>query len=214
MNFSFQIILEAMVLASALSMDTFLASFAYGNKNIKIPWVSVLTITIICSFMLGTSLLVGTIFRQYISASLTTMISFSVLFVLGLVKLLDSVTKSLINKYNSFKREITFSAFHIKFILNLYANPTDADVDASKVISPGEATMLALALSLDGLGVGFAAAVGNVNAIAILLCALVTDTLAVITGFYFGNKLARKVPFQISWLSGLLLISLAFLKLI
>lgn len=202
------------MLASALSMDAFVASFAYGSNKIKIPMLSIQIINIVCSSILGISLLVGTLVKQYIPDWLTIMICFTILFVLGIAKLLDSIIKSIIRKYNNFNKEIEFSMFNIKFILSLYANPEDADIDSSRIISPMEAASLAIALSLDGLAVGFGAALGNVNGLAIFLSSLVTNAIAVILGCYLGNKIARKLSFNLSWLSGILLIFLAFLKLL
>lgn len=213
MQFSLITILEAIMLASALSMDAFVSGFAYGSNKIKIPMLSVQIINVICSSILGISLLVGTVLKQYIPSWLTLIICFVILFTLGIIKLLDSVTKSIIRKYNHLDKEIKFSMFNFKFILNLYTDPEEADVDASKVISPMEASSLAIALSLDGMAIGFGAALGDINALAVFLCSLVTDAAAVILGCYIGNKIARKLSFNLSWLSGVLLIILAFLKL-
>ncbi len=213
MQFSLITILEAIMLASALSMDAFVSGFAYGSNKIKIPMLSVQIINVICSSILGISLLVGTVLKQYIPSWLTLIICFVILFTLGIIKLLDSVTKSIIRKYNHLDKEIKFSMFNFKFILNLYTDPEEADVDASKVISPMEASSLAIALSLDGMAIGFGAALGDINALAVFLCSLVTDAAAVILGCYIGNKIARKLSFNLSWLSGVILIILAFLKL-
>lgn len=212
MNF-FLIVFEAMALSFALSMDAFAASFAYGSNNIKIPMASVQTINVICSAMLGVSLLAGTYLRQFIPARLTAGLCFCILFLLGLVKLLDSVTKSIIRKHNSVSRQIHFSMFNFRFVLSLYADPEAADRDHSKTISPAESASLAVALSLDGIAVGFGAALGNVNILAAVLCSLLTNALAVILGAYAGNKAVQKLPFDFSWISGAILILMAFAKL-
>lgn len=210
-------ILEAVVLASSLSMDAFVASFAYGSNKIKIPMASVQVINIVCSGILGISILIGSFVRPYLPEWLAVAICFTILFVLGAVKLLDSVTKSIIRKHTrlnkELNKEIKFSMFNFKFILNLYADPEEADVDASKLISPAEAAALAVSLSLDGMAVGFGAAVGNVNGLAVVLASLAAGTPAVMLGSYIGNKIAGKLPFNLSWLSGIILIALAFLKL-
>jgi len=206
-------ILEAIILTSALSMDAFVASFAYGSNKIKIPMLSVQIINTICSTMLGISLIIGTLIKQYIPDWLTAIVCFIILFVLGIIKLLDSIIKSVIRRYNNFNKEIEFSAFNLKFILNLYANPEEADIDSSRTISSKEATSLAIALSLDGLVVGFGTVLGNMNGIVVFIASLVTGIIAIMLGGYIGNKIAGKLPFNLSWLSGILLIVLAFLKL-
>lgn len=213
MRFSFAALLEAAIFASALSLDAFVASFAYGSKKIKIPLRSMQVINLICSAVTGLSLLAGTILKQYIPDWLTVMISFVVLFILGMVKLLDSVTKSFIRKHNNYNKEIKFSLFNFNFILNLYANPEDADIDGSKTLSPLEAASLAAALSLDGITVGLGAAIGNVNGFAVVICSLVITMTAVLLGSFAGDKAANKTPFDLSWLSGVILIGLAFSKL-
>lgn len=207
-------LLEALALASALSMDTFVSGFAYGSNNIKIPFASVQTINIICSSILGLSFLAGAFLKQYIPSALTVILCFGILFVLGIVKLLDSITKSIIRKHNRLNREIKFSMFNFHFILNLYADPVEADVDCSRTISPAEAASLAVALSLDGLAVGFGAALGNVNGLTVFLCSLVTNTVGMLSGAYIGDKLARKTSFNLSWISGALLIVMAMSKLL
>ena len=214
MKSSLTIILEAVILASALSMDAFLASFAYGSNKIKIPVLSSQIINIICSLVLALSILIGKLSKPYIPEKMTLLLSFSILFVLGLSKLLDSIIKSKIRKYNKFNKEIKFSMFNIKFILNLYANPEEADIDLSRSLSPKEAISLAMALSLDGLALGFAAVLGNANGLAIILASLITDGIAIILGSYIGNKIASKSNCNLSWLGGLLLIVLGILKLI
>ncbi len=206
-------ILEAVILASALSMDSFVASFAYGSNKIKIPMSSVWVIDITCGFILGVSLFLGSLVRQYIPPSLTTILCFLILMCLGMIKLLDSITKSIIRKYGAIRRNYNFSLCNFRFVLNLYADPEAADVDNSKVISPKEAASLSLALSLDGIAVGFGAALVNVNGWAVVISALIVDAIAVMLGAWLGNKIAKKLRFNISWVSGIILIIMAVMKL-
>ena len=79
------IILEALVLSSSLSLDAFVASFGYGSNKIKIPFLSTAIVTVICSSILGLSLLIGALLRQALPDWLTAAVCFAILFVLGLV---------------------------------------------------------------------------------------------------------------------------------
>lgn len=207
-------IVQAAVISLALSLDAFAASFAYGSNRIKVPMRSVQTINLICAAITGLSLFVGSIVKQYIPEWLTVTISFTILFILGLVKLFDSVTKSLIRKNRYINREIKFSMFNFIFILRLYADPESADVDSSKVLSPGEAASLAVALSLDGIAVGFGAALSGISPWAIFISSLVTGMAAIYLGVFLGNKIASKVQMNLSWLGGVILIVMAILKLV
>lgn len=207
------IFFEAIILALTCSIDAFAASFAYGTNKIKIPFISNQIINFICCTILGISLLFGAIVRNYIPSHLTIIISFIILFILGIIKLFDSITKSLIRKYNNITKELKFSFFNFKFILKLYADPEDADIDSSRDISPTEAVALAFSLSLDGLAIGFGAALSNINILVVVIAALLINMIALISGVNLGNKLAKKSSVNLSWISGVILIILAFSKL-
>ena len=209
----FQII-EAAVLASSLSLDAFTAGFAYGSKKIRIPMSSVQIINIICCIITGLALLAGAAVRAHIPAWLAVFIAFVVLFTMGLVKLLDGIIKTIIRKHAKLDKSIQFSIFSLQFILRLYADPEAADADVSAHISPSEAVTLAVSLSLDGMAVGFGAALAGVNPWALLGWSLVTNMLAIILGRKAGHTLAEKLPFNISWLGGAVLIILAFSRLL
>ena len=208
------IILEAALLASSISLDSFVAGFAYGANKIKISFWCVQIINIITAGMIGASFAVGSIIKEYIPETAAVTAGFIILFLLGLTKLLDGLTKSLIQKHTDLSREIKFSMYNFNFILKLYAVPESSDADASKNISPSEAAAMAIALSLDGLAVGFAAALGDVNWLAVILFSLFTGTLAIISGRYIGEIAACKFKFNLSFLGGIILIALAFSKII
>lgn len=208
------IILESILFVIALSTDAFVASIAYGSNKIKIPFLSVQVITLICTGVLSISLLVGMFLRPFLPELLLRAISFSILFLLGITRLLDNIIKAIINKNATLSKEIKFHLFDLNFILNIYANPKEADIDQSKTLSPKEALSLAIALSIDSLAAGVGAALGNVNIPAVILASLVFSAIAVKAGELIGNKISEKVPFDLSWLSGTLLIGLAFLRLL
>lgn len=213
MNDLFYAALEALLLVVALSLDAFVASFAYGAQRIRIPYSSAAIISVICTAMLAVSLLAGSLLRPFLPQSLTKGLCFAILFLLGLVKLCDSTIKTLIRKHKRMHRQVSFSLFSLKFILDVYADPEKADRDGSRELSPAEAASLAVALSLDGLAVGFGAALMQVNFLMVMLFSLAAGMLAVRLGGKIGNRAAQKLPFDLSWLSGALLIVLAILKL-
>ena len=207
------IVFQAALLAMSLSIDAFAASFAYGCKKIKIPMLSVHIINIICTLMTGISFLVGTLLLKYIPPQVAVALSFSILFLIGVTKLFDSITKSIIRKKADINKEINLSVFNFKLLLRLYADPESADVDVSKTISPREASVLAVSLSLDGVAVGFGASMAEINGWAIVAFSLIANFVALLLGSGLGNKAAEKIRFNISWTAGVILIGLAFTKL-
>lgn len=205
---------EALILVVALSLDAFAASFAYGTDRIKIPFSSMMVINGICAGMLAASLFLGTMVRAAIPDGVTSVLCFAILLVLGTEKLCDSAVKAYIRSGRTVRKKLSFSFLNLNFILRVYADPETADSDASKTLNPREAASLAVALSLDGLAVGLGAAMSNADSIQIVLLSLITDAAAVMGGSWIGNRLSRKTSLNLSWLSGLLLIVLAFLKLL
>jgi len=213
MGFSTATIIQAFFLTLALSIDAMVSGFAYGTRQIKIPAGSTITITMICGLMLAAAMLSGNYLNQFISEKVAAIICFTILLILGIIKLFDSFFKTVINKNNGIKKRINFSLFNIRFILNIYANPEHADTDYSHVLSPLEAVSLALALSLDGLAVGFGAGLKGMNIFLITLLSLITNAAAILIGCQIGRTLAKKIHCNLSWIGGLLLIILAFMKL-
>lgn len=205
-------LLEAFLLVAAVSLDSFVASFAYGTNKIKIPPLSVAVISVICSGMLAVSLFFGSLLRDYVPEAVTKGKCFTILFLLGVVKLFDSAIKMRIRKHK-IDRQMKFSFLSLQVILNVYADPEKADIDRSKVLSPLEAVSVAVALSLDGLAVGFGAGLASIDFFQAVVICLLFSAVTVGIGSLLGRKLAEKTNLNLTWVGGVLLLVLAFLKL-
>jgi len=205
---------ESILLVTALSIDAFVASIAYGTNKIKIPFASVITINIVCTFLLGISLYLGSIVRDLLPGNLMGYIGVIILFILGVYQLFAGVAKNFINKYLEKDKKVNFQLFNFKFVLEIYVDETMADFDQSRRLNMKEALALALALSMDGLAAGFGTALVTVNYARILLMSLVFHMAAVWLGVWIGGKLAQKAKVNISWLSGAILIGLALFRLV
>lgn len=214
MSYTMIKIIESVVFVTALSTDAFIASFAYGSSKIKIPMISVQVISFLCTIVLGISLFFGTFLKSYIPGSVLHLISFGILFIMGVIKLLDNLIKSAIEKHTTINKKIEFSLFNLNFMLNIYANPNKADIDNSKTLSPREALSIAIALSIDSLVAGVGAAMANVSILAVIISSLVLSTVAVKLGELLGHRLRDRVTFGLSWLSGAILIFLAILRIL
>ena len=133
---------------------------------------------------------------------------------IGIAKLFDSIIKNSLMKSSTHKKDITFSLMNLNFILSVYADPSTADADCSKSLSSKEAAVLAITLSLDNLPVGIGLGLSKVPLLCIIASAIIAQEFALRTGYLLGNKLSEKLSFDISWISGVLLIILAITKLI
>ena len=208
---------EALLLAAALSVDVFVACFAYGADRIRIPLSSLLVVDGLCTGLLGVSLLAGTLLRPWVPSWLAKAAGFGILAVLGIAKLFDGCIKAVLRRraarHRGLSREWRFSLCSLQVILNIYADPRQADQDRSKTLSPGEAAPLAAAMSLDGLAVGLGAGLTRASGWLVLLFSLILGAAAVAGGSALGNRVAARLKFDLSWVSGVLLLFLAFTKL-
>ncbi|QOV19542.1 sporulation membrane protein YtaF [Blautia liquoris] len=209
---SLSLILESLVLVTALSIDTFVACFAYGTNKIKIPFLSAALMDFISGGILLIFLSLGRVISPYLPQQLIRIFCFAILFGLGILKLFDSYLKTLIRKNQPTAPYIHFSFMHFRFILTVYADPDKADMDQSHTLSPREAISLGVALSLDSAAVGFGAGVLPLNISCTVILSLAVGACAIFFGCLSGNLIADKLKSDLSWLSGILLIVLAFMK--
>lgn len=205
---------QSLILVLSLCIDTFVTSIVYSSNKIKIPVVSGLIIDTICSLFLAISLFFGYLIKDFIPINIASTISFLLLLILGVYRLFEAFFKNLIKKYYDKGSPLTFKIFEFKFILQIYADEIKADLDESKILSPKEAFFLAVALSLDSLTVGFGCSLGTVNYLATVLLSFLVGALLLVLGGYVGKNISKNYNLNLSWLSGVLLIILAFIRII
>jgi putative Mn2+ efflux pump MntP len=191
LDYSVTAIIHASVLSLSLSLDALAASFAYGCSGTRIPVKSTVVITLVCTFILALALYAGSYASNFIPAHAGAWICFSVLLLIGGIKLYQSLT----------------------------AKPADCLPEGERglsvrVLKPGQAVIIATALSIDGLAAGFGAALGGVNALVMLGVSLAAHMAAVPLGARLGRSLSDKSRLDVSWIGGVVIIILAFSKLL
>lgn len=205
--------LESFLLVISLCVDALVAGFAYGTNKIKIPFLSGAVLTCISTLFLIISLSIGSFIKDLIPIGITPFICFTILLLLGVVKLFEGLIKGFLTKTALSPHNIEFTLFDFKLIFNVYTDATLADVDHSKVLSTKEAIYLGIALSLDSLAVGFGAGFTVIHFYEVVLLSLILNALALLIGGFLGKRWADKLYTDLSWVSGIILILLAVLKL-
>lgn len=205
--------METLLLVLVLSLDAFVASIAYGTNKIKIPCLSIIIIDIICASFLALAIFSGELVKNFLPTNLTSIISFLILILLGIYYLFESIVKSFFKNRFYSKERVKIKLFDIRFIIDIYVDEIKADYDNSKNLSSKEALYLATALSLDSLAIGFSSGLGNVNLLLLIFMSLIFDILAIWSGLIIGRRLVEKSKINLSWMAGIMLITLAFLKL-
>lgn len=206
--------LESLLLVSSLCIDSFVASIAYGTSKIRIPPLCVLIINLVCTLTLACSLLIGSILKSFLPGNLPVILGFVLLMLLGIYRLFEYIFKAYIFKCSKSDSPLTFKIFDFQFVLQVYADETKADFDKSKCLNVKESFYLALALSLDSLTVGIGSSLCNINYGEVLMLCFAIGILAVSIGVFLGHKFAQKLHLELSWLSGVLLILLAMLRIL
>ena len=151
--------------------------------------------------------------KRFLPEGLQRGLCFGLLFILGLVKLLDGIVRAAIRRYGSLDGKLDFSLFSLRFVLHVYADPAAVDLDHSQSISLTEAASLALALSLDGAAAGFGAALGQASIPGVVAASLAANQLTRLLGSGLGQRLSSRLSMSQGWLGGVILLLLAFSKL-
>ena len=206
-------IINILLLVTALSIDAFVAGFAYGVDKIRIPFVSMAIIGGLSAISLMVSLLPGRGILSELPPGFARFISIALLLVVGFLKLFDGTIKCIIRRKESVKKQLDFHVFDLRFLLTIYADPNKADADQGGMLSAKEACSLGIALSIDSIAAGVGAGIAEVPIMIPVLLAFVMGAAAIGTGMLLGNRVAAKYSLDISWIGGLLLILLSVLKM-
>lgn len=201
------------LLVLALCTDSFVASIAYGANRVHISWEKILGVNLICSGLLGFALFLGGAVHGLFPEDFARVVGFTCLLLLGVVKLLDYMIKKYINSHVNVHKALSFSVAGLSVIVSIYGNPLKADWDHSKSLSWKETAVFSLAMSIDSLAAGALSGLLEMPVVLPALVSLVLGTGVMYTGVFLGNKLAAKKDWDLTWVSGILFILLAFLKL-
>ena len=205
--------LEGILLIAALCTDAFVASIAYGMDKIKIPLRSAAVIALIGTGLLACALTASAFIQQAVPHQTCVAVSFILLLVIGVYNLFQNGIKAYLRTKADYTKRLKFKFADIGFFISICLDETEADKDHSKVLSVREALYLALALSIDSLVTGIASNLATRLIFPILAVSLLFHMIVVLAGSALGRRLSGNPRLNLSWLGGLLLIVLAFLKI-
>ncbi len=208
-------VIYSLLIALAVSLDSFSIGLAYGIKSVKIPKYSLLIINILCVGVFSASLLMGNLLAHLIPCIVAKIISAIILISLGLWMLIETVLGTIESKR---QEKILLKEIRIKplgIIIDILKEPSSADINVSGRIDKNEAIFLGIALSLDSLGVGIGASLGNIHIIYAVGFLAGFNLLFLILGMKIGEcynviRMEEKVQF----LPSIILVILGILKLL
>lgn len=209
------LVLSLLLLAFAVSLDSFNAGFTYGLRKIKIPLKSIIVIACCSAFTLMGAMAIGQIIEAFISTKIAEIVGGIVFILLGAWFLLQFFRKDKSKEGLTHKKEIVkFEIKSLGLVIQILKKPVSADFDQSGTITGIEAFMLGLALSLDAFGAGIGAVLIGLNPFALALCVALMSSLFVYMGMKMGALLSRWTFMQkLSFIPGVLLILIGIWKI-
>ena len=181
-----EILFSGFIILVLASLDAFALGFSYGSRRVQIPLKSVAIVSVICSFFLLFSLVLGYFLGEFIPFYVTKWLSFGIFLALGLSRILVWM----LNRKKP-RREL-------------------------RAISLKELTFLALILSIDGIGIGTGVGLMDITIwfiVGVFVVSIFTEIFIFRLGQIAGGALAGRVVWDIGWIGGILLILVAIIGL-
>lgn len=228
-------VVSLLLLALAVSLDGFGVGVMYGLRKIRIPLLSVAIISLCSGFIIFSSMQIGVLMSRFVDPSVAKSIGAVILMGIGVWAIYQMLTgKGETEEHDddphtsdaaasadlpaadsvTAKEIVYIELKRFGLVIQILRTPSIADMDRSGNISPYEAMLLGIALSLDAFGAGIGAALlGFTPWLTSAVIALSSGTflsLGLSFGFRFANlKWLRKL----SILPGFVLIIMGIMKL-
>ncbi len=213
-------IMALLLLAFAVSLDSFSVGFTYGIRKMKIPLFSIFIVACMSAITLLVSMLIGELIGNVLSPVLAGRIGGIIIVSLGIWIVWQTLKSpgELREDHHTApaSEEKLIATIEMKYFgiaINILKKPLEADIDRSGTINGLEAILLGLALSLDAFGAGIGAAMLGFSPLALSVSIGIMSSLFLLAGMTFGNKLSyNQAISKLTFLPGVLLIVIGILK--
>jgi len=161
------------LLAFAVSLDSFGVGLNYGLRQIRLPKASIAIIALCSGIMMLAAMLLGNLIMSLIPERYVKWAGGAILIVIGVWAVLQMLLKRSEDGEGESvaatsaapasascdpKRVWRMELRSLGIVIEILRTPSSADVDRSGTITPSEAALLGTALSLDAFGAGIGAA--------------------------------------------------------
>lgn len=202
--------------ALAVSADGFAVGMAYGISKIRIPFFSLLVISLASALAVSLSMLCGKGLAELLSPRLSSYVGAVIILSLGVYFLLTAGK----NKIDSLRNDqekplLAFSIKPLGIIVQILKQPSRADFDCSGEISTSEAFFLGLALAMDALGAGIGIAMTGSNILYTAVCVGMLKFILVNSGIFLGSKInATELKAVTALVPGLIFVAIGIIELL
>lgn len=199
---------------TAVSVDSLTAGLTYGTQRVCIKPAAYLILSCIPAAFIAAANRVGAYIFLFLPKSVLPPLSFFLLFLLGLSKLSESLLRAVARRYPTLTRHWGCRIKQLNIVFTVYLSPEDANREDLQILSPKEALLLALALSLDSVLAGMAFTTGPLPLVTLFFTAALFNLALFCIGYGIGYLLRLAFRADLSWFSGLCLILLALQSLL
>jgi len=202
-------ILQILIITSAISIDSFLVGISYSLRKIVVPLTSMVTISGITAFVLGVSMCLGGILKNFFPLMFLQRMGACLLILLGITGLL----REYLNKLSFNKTIIKCKIRSLGLVIQILKEPSTADFDVSGVIDFREALYLGSALALDAGFMGLSVSLIGLKIINVVAAGTVGSLLALFLGLKFSGFFTARIQ-KFEFFPSLILILLGLFKII
>lgn len=204
------------LLAVAVSIDGFVAGVAYGLKNIRMPFSSLVIVGVVATGLTAIAMFCAYVLGQFIHTDVAIVTGALLLILLGAWSLFQQYLTRNVPSYELdgevTARKLTISVGQL--VISIVAKPETADVDRLGYISSLEAVFLGLAVGLDAMVGTFAAALMGVLPLYTPPAVGITHMICISCGCYASTRFVPETLKQrFPYLPGTLLIFLGLIRL-
>ncbi|MFN2747676.1 MULTISPECIES: sporulation membrane protein YtaF [Bacillus] len=204
-----------LLLAFAVSLDSFSVGLTYGLRKLKIPFKAILIIAFCSGAVMLTAMMIGSLLEKFLPVVVTERLGAVILMGIGAWVLYqffrpEKEQEVAISKKTLLNLELK----SLGIVIHILRTPTSADIDKSGIITGMEAVLLGFALSIDAFGAGIGAAALGFSPVPMSITVAVMSSLFVFFGMKSGRFLSKwNWMDKLTFLPGILLIMIGIWKL-
>ena len=195
--------LREIILSVIISVDILLAAASFNGSGIRIPLFSAAVIDLICSAVLYVSMTFSRLIVRVLPLRVCRISGAAMLIAIGAATIVKSLVRHMADRGRLSER-LRGSPLAVK----LFLDDTAADADHSKVLTSGEAAVIALASSVDCAATGLSCGYDDISAVTASAVTFLCGAFALMLGAFAGRKISS-AGHDLSWVGGLLLIIFA-----
>ncbi|MEI5905497.1 sporulation membrane protein YtaF [Bacillus spongiae] len=203
--------ISLLLLAFAVSLDSFSTGLTYGLRKMGMPLKSILIISFCSAGSLLAAMSLGQMLQNILSADWASRIGGLILVMLGLW-----VLYQFFQPEKQVEQDGTILNVEIKslgVVVQILKRPLSADIDRSGTITGIEALLLGVALSLDAFGAGIGAALLGFSPFFLAVCVVLMSFAFLSSGLKLGQLFSHLQWVQrVSFLPGIILIFIGILR--